>query len=887
MYRSKKAKGKKSDKSAMAEIHDAAADTAAAELAAIKEEFGSVEGGPAVSGLASAKSQPPGAASAPSHKVADAATAQAIVNFKASFTTPSMVFNPSTKTIEVNARFNRNTVTELSRAQGAMLSVLRGAEAKAKFYTPKELLYGLEQAILLPTLESYFAHHTAPAKSIAATAYALSEGLSRRAVESFVQTLSARIEEEADPIAEKQRSLEEKNAFAATRNNVTDFTQIFSNFLVAYEGVPRAASSANPSLSNVNTVSAGSQCVSADLLSEAYYSLLRWTLAVDPERKILLAQQQQQQQPASASSKVIVDEYDPYEGRITLARPTSTTPWGCMFNAKGYLVGISNNLRNNSEAGERLFRALQQHSGKELGVPVLEANRRRIRAQDMSEEELQSQRGNITAGLRDSLTSDAKVLRLTVPRKRKKSLTSPREVLFELLSQGGENVSGQRVFLVLRRANTTIPWGVKMVKDSTGGLKLQEFSDRIHLSPKAKDFLFEHRGGLTIVGLNHKDLADHPEAATGATLRELISNSLVMALWLQVNRSTDAVTHGLPASEAAAPAPAEEDAAEVKELEGVEEAEEPKEAEEAEKAEADAEDNEAVEHANEEDLDEEKLEIPAAAEDEAEVAAARETVTETVTATASAMAQNTAQTVASIRKGWDLHDDVEEDPTQDAKPMELAEGDAIKDEEAEHRKLLEEHDVAADTDEAHAVDGDGEVELIEGQFGFANNATHQRASTDIETAVQDILDAEGSGDLVDTEGKGVTATAGEEGEVAPKKRGRKPGSKNATTKTKAKKGKGREKSKGKGKRGKKSTSQPEAEEAEVAEGDKAEEAADEEAKEAVEERDEKKVPEASQDAVDTATEEPLVKGLKTTAEIAMEEGGEAGEPAKKQERKKR
>lgn len=774
MYRSRAGKGKgkgkdkaKAKSAPAASEHDRLADAVAADVAAITSELqgGSGRKGSHHSSSAGTFSSTSAGEVAHHHNAAAASAAtaattspmsgsgmdamsSAIVRFKAEFTTPSMVYSPTTRAIEANPGYNKAVVAGLSRAQGAMLGALRHAQQHRAAHTPKELLHSLERALLfllastavgadsdplpvaasehdpdagLPTLEGYFAHHRAPAKAIAATAYALSEGVTRRAVDSYLHALAERIAVESEPVVEKHRSQSERRAFAATRNNMQDFVQVHSNFLVAYDCIPRSTSG-NSAVSAVaafpgsaaatmgQPVSAATQAASAGLLSEAYYSLLRWVLAVDPERRALQRQaaEKNNDSPSSSVTGVVVTEYDAYEGRVSLSRPRPTTPWGCVFNGDGYLVGVSNELRNSGEAGARLFTALQQRSGAVIGLPVLEANRRRIRSLQMSAEELAAQRGNITAGLRDSLTSDARTLHLLVPPESQAALTAPQEVVFEPMVQGGENASGQQALLVLRRANTAIPWGVKMVKDGEGTLKLQEFSDNIRLSARAKDFLFDHRGGLSILGLNHRELGGGggggaaAEPITGAGLRAIISNSLVMALWIQVS-DTPGAAAALPRQE-----PEEEEAEEQQEEEAPEEEEEEGKGEEEEAAEeAPAEiEEEAVEETADADADAGKLSaedavdaaVRAAMEGDGDVAAVEAnstTATTTTTARVTRSGASKEETIASIRRGWSLDDDKQE---------------------RQQRALLEENGVATDAvdeeaeEAADAIEGEGEAE---------------------------------------------------------------------------------------------------------------------------------------------------------------------------------
>ncbi|CCW65789.1 unnamed protein product [Phytomonas sp. EM1] len=233
---------------------------------------------------------------------------------------------------------------------------------------------------------------------------------------------------------------------------------------------------------------------------------------------------------AGKRGEVWVTEYDPHTGRIALERRSPSHRWGLVFDGAGLLVGIENALRNGSEAGERLYYALQQSKGA-AGMAVLQVNRRRIRTANLTAAELESKRREILGRLTDCLRGDGRTLQMVVEKKNHAELTAAREVFFEASQQGGERGVGQQVLFILERAAPTIPWGLKLAALPDTPPLLTNFSDKLQLSKKAKNFLFDHRGRLRVVSVNYRDTHRH---FTTEQLKQYMSESLLLALWLQV-----------------------------------------------------------------------------------------------------------------------------------------------------------------------------------------------------------------------------------------------------------------------------------------------------------------------------------------------------------------
>ncbi|CCW71594.1 unnamed protein product [Phytomonas sp. Hart1] len=164
-------------------------------------------------------------------------------------------------------------------------------------------------------------------------------------------------------------------------------------------------------------------------------------------------------------------------------------------------------------------------------MAVFQVNRRRIRAVNLTAVELESKRQEILTRLTDCLRGEGRALQLVVEKKTHAELTAAREVFFEARQQGGERGVGQQVLLILERATPTIPWGLKLAALPNTQPLLTNFSDKLQLSKKAKNFLFDHRGRLRVVSVNYRGIQ---QRFTTEQLKQFMSESLLLALWLQV-----------------------------------------------------------------------------------------------------------------------------------------------------------------------------------------------------------------------------------------------------------------------------------------------------------------------------------------------------------------
>ena len=233
---------------------------------------------------------------------------------------------------------------------------------------------------------------------------------------------------------------------------------------------------------------------------------------------------------ASTQGFAKVVDYDPFTGQVTLERQWESQRWGLLLNAKGFLVGLENDLRNSSEAGERLYDAVQQQSGEAGGLAIYEVNRHCIRPIQLTEEALESSRADIMQKLRKCLTQPSKKLRFSIEKRKQADLTSPHEVLYEVSYQGGESGVGQRCLLMLERASTSITWGLKLKYVKGSPAVLSDFSPHVRLSAASKTFLFDTRGRVRVLKINGKDVAK----LSAAEMKELVSGALVLTLNLQV-----------------------------------------------------------------------------------------------------------------------------------------------------------------------------------------------------------------------------------------------------------------------------------------------------------------------------------------------------------------
>ncbi|CBZ29154.1 conserved hypothetical protein [Leishmania mexicana MHOM/GT/2001/U1103] len=521
------------------------------------------------------------------------------VRMKETYTAPFMLYDSQARRIVANPHYDRALVTEMHRVQSIIVTHLRTPIQAHLSYTPKELLYELEAALyhvcaslavhddvaslrhvlndteadpLMPELESFLAHHNAPAKTVVALAHCLSEGTSHDVLTSFLQVLEQRVQQELDPAVDCKRSADEHRALLATKNNLQDIAQLVRDVQTAYRSIDTASQALRRQPQSDPTEvdmprSPAANAVPARIVEGAFYKVLRWVVAVDADRRTLRAaatstavmteaesppgttpMPEAAATPSTANVKAFarVIEYDPYTGHLTLERADVAQRWGLLLNDKGLLVGVENELRNSSEAGERLYDAVQQQSGGAGGLAIFEVNRRRVRAVHLSSEEVASSRDDIMQKLRSSLTQTTKTLCLTIERRKQADLTVPREVLFEVSYQGGEGGVGQRCLLMMERASTFISWGLKLqyLKGTTA--VLSDFAPNMRLSNAAKNLLFDMRGRLRVLKVNNHDMAK----LSVAEMKSLISGSLLLTLHLQV---TDAKGDVPPEAEAPLP----------------------------------------------------------------------------------------------------------------------------------------------------------------------------------------------------------------------------------------------------------------------------------------------------------------------------------------------
>ncbi|CAM42540.1 conserved hypothetical protein [Leishmania braziliensis MHOM/BR/75/M2904] len=547
-------------------------------------------------------------------------THAATVRMKEKFTAPFMVYDAQARRIVANPQYDRTLTTELHRVQSIMLTKLRTPIQAHLSYTPKELLYELETALfhvcaslavqddasslryvlgdseadlLMPQLESFLAHHNAPAKAVVALAKCLSEGTSHDVLTSFLQVLKQRVQQELDPAVDRKRSVHEHSALLATKNNLQDIVQLMRDMQTAYHSIDTASQiqrrqpQSDPTAVDL-AQSPAANAVSARIVEDSFYKVLRWVVAVDADRRALHAATTGAAAtaveeshlattpvpaavatPSRSSAKAFarVVEYDPFTGRVTLERADAAQRWGLLLNSRGLLVGVENELRNSSEAGERLYDAIQQQSGEAGGLAIFEVNRHRIRAVHLSDEELAASGDDIMQKLRATLTHATKTLSLTIERRKQADLTVPREVLFEVSDQGGEGGVGQRCLLMMERASTSISWGLKLkyFKDSVA--VLSDFAPSARLSSAAKNLLFDMRGRLRVLKVNNQDMAK----LSATEMKSLVSGSLLLSLHLQVTDSKGDVP---PSVEAPPPTqgvllPSAEEVGDAQEMPGV------------------------------------------------------------------------------------------------------------------------------------------------------------------------------------------------------------------------------------------------------------------------------------------------------------------------------
>ncbi|KAG5497568.1 hypothetical protein JKF63_03832 [Porcisia hertigi] len=526
-----------------------------------------------------------------------------MVRMRERFTAPFMVYDAQTRRIVANSQYDRTLVTELHRLQGILLTKLRTPIESHPSYTPKELLYELEAALyhvcaslavqkdsavlrhlltdseadpFMPQLEFFLAHHNAPAKAVVALAHCLSEGTSNELLTSFLCMLEERIQQELDPVVHRKRSEKERAALRATENNLRDMAQLVRDVQTAYHSIDTASQrqrrqpQSDPSEVDMARTPAAN-AISAKIVEEAFYKVLRWVVAVDADRRALLAAATATasltpdesalataQAPAVAATppeatprafaKVI--DYDAFTGQLKLERADAAQRWGLLVNAQGLLVGLENEVRNSSEAAERLYNAVQQQSGEAGGLAIYEVNRRRIRSVHLSDGGVPANGDDIMQKLRSSLTQNTKTLHLLIEKRKQADLTVPREVLFEVSYQGGEGGVGQRCILMMERASTSISWGLKVKYVEGAAAVLSDFAPRMHLSNAAKNLLFDMRGRLRVQKINNRDMTN----LSMAEMRRLITGSLLLTLHLQV---TDA--KGNIQLEAVAPRPPQEE----------------------------------------------------------------------------------------------------------------------------------------------------------------------------------------------------------------------------------------------------------------------------------------------------------------------------------------
>jgi hypothetical protein len=541
-----------------------------------------------------------------------------VVKMKEAITAPFMIYDAQTRRIVPNLVYNRGLLTEVRLLQSIALTKLRTPLQANLSYTPKELLYELEAAlffmcasaavtsneerlkylmsdaeadVVMPLLESFLAHHNAPAKSTVTLAYCLTEGTSRDVLTSFVAMLQQRVEEELSPSIDRKRSDEERTALRSTKNNLNDIAQLLRDVATAYHCIDtpsqaqRRQPQSDPALVDVAR-SPSTNAVPAQMVDDAFYKVLRWVVAVDTDRRALKvaaavaaghggtvggagsAKQLSSKEAAAVVAAVAsvvstndtassapaavaaatmkgfakVVDYDPFTGQVTLERAGETQRWGLLLNTKGLLVGLENDLRNSSEAGERLYDAVQQQSGEAGGLAIYEVNRRRVRPVHLSEEALEASRADTLEKLRRGLTQPIKTLHLTIEKRKQADLTSPHEVLYEVSYQGGENGVGQRCLLMLQRASTSISWGLKLKYLKGAPAVLSDFAPSVRLSAAAKNFLFDARGRVRVLKINNQDLAK----MSAAEMKELVSGALVITLNLQVTNENGDVLEGTP-----------------------------------------------------------------------------------------------------------------------------------------------------------------------------------------------------------------------------------------------------------------------------------------------------------------------------------------------------
>lgn len=549
---------------------------------------------------------------------------QQMIAIKEQFTAPFIVFDPATRSIAANPLYCRHEILQLHRLQTIFLQVLRPPLQGHLSYTPKELLYELEKALyyafataavlqnsdmlpppvitdeaaalLLPRLESFLAHHRAPAKAAVAICYCLSEGASRDILQSFLAMLRDRVAQELTPSLDLRRSPAEQRSLRSTQQNVNDIAQLLRDAETAYLAIGTASQhqrlQPQSDASQIDHYSPAANGVSASLASEAYYAVLRWVVAVEADRLALQAMANPtlsspsfqttavhltssataaststgaavtaaglpettdaSDRAAGAEAAAVpgnaadlrtpvpqlfatVTDYDAFTGRLTLTRASGQYRWGLLLNEKGQLVAIENELRTSSEGGQRLAMVIQQ-TGAAGGLAVLEVGRQRIRRADLTEAELHEQRDDILRKIQQSLTNPTTTSLCMVVEPRKQiELTVPYEVVYEMLQQGGEGGVGQRCRLLLRRASTAIPWGLRLSFPRHGPVMLTDFADSISLSAAAKTFLFDARGRIHVTKVNEKETAKLP----ASVVRQTISEALLLNLTLQLTSAEE------------------------------------------------------------------------------------------------------------------------------------------------------------------------------------------------------------------------------------------------------------------------------------------------------------------------------------------------------------
>ncbi|CAD2213920.1 hypothetical protein ADEAN_000136400 [Angomonas deanei] len=435
-----------------------------------------------------------------------------IIALKEKFTAPFMFYDAAQKKIAPNPKYSRATTQQLSVLQSVVLTQLQPVSERSSTYTPNELLSRLFRALLFVVTSSFsfplqeddatqkslsaslevitsieqlsrtsypfrlleynLSHLSSTAESCTSVGYVVSEGLSGKCLESYVNLLRERIAaEEKGP---QKRTKDQLQALADTRQNLQEVENILDGMRQSYRLLHTESQTLRGNVSGVDLRATeggteGSQTEAALLLRGNYYNLLKWVLAVyDAEQmgvpkltanvsRLMNATEGVEEPP------VRITEYNPATGKVVFERGNVQQKWGLQVNESGVLLGLENNVKNSSDAARALMSVLQSDKdGKSLSI--LKVNGQTIREENLSPNEMRKQQQAILNKLMTALQENQlkKKLVLHLEKRDASVLSSVSEVHAEFVAQGNENAGGQQLVLVLSRPSPSVKWGLAL-----------------------------------------------------------------------------------------------------------------------------------------------------------------------------------------------------------------------------------------------------------------------------------------------------------------------------------------------------------------------------------------------------------------------------------------